>query len=106
MEQSKQEAMAAGLKRLMESARPELMRRLRVVEKAVEALHVHSLTEELRKPAHAEAHKLAGVLGTYGFKAASHSAHELEVLFEKTCPTETKQMMVHIKIVKTAIEDK
>lgn len=88
----------------MVAARPEMMRRLKVVEDAAMALQAGPLTEEMRKAAHTEAHKLAGALGTYGFMDASRAAHELEVLLVEPKQEDAKPMKRQIVELKSSLE--
>jgi HPt (histidine-containing phosphotransfer) domain-containing protein len=106
MAKSKEELLKDGLKRLMVAARPEMMRRLKVVKDAAMALQAGPLTEEMRKAAHAEAHKLAGALGTYGFMDASRAAHELEVLLVEPKQEDAKPMKRYVLEVMLALENK
>src|SRR5271170_7931280 len=82
MANTKQDAFEAGLKKLMVAARPEMIRRLQDVKKAVDTFTTGTFEEEARKQGHDQAHKLAGVLGTYGLTMGSRIAHELEVALE------------------------
>jgi diguanylate cyclase (GGDEF)-like protein len=52
--------------------------RVEVVEQALSALLEGDLTDELRLKAEQEAHKLAGSVGSFGFKEASRLALEIE----------------------------
>jgi DNA-binding response OmpR family regulator len=55
--------------------------RVEVVEQALSALLEGNLTDELRLKAEQEAHKLAGSVGSFGFKEASRLALEIERSF-------------------------
>jgi len=55
--------------------------RVDVIEQALSALLEGDLRDELRRKAEQEAHKLAGSVGTFGFKAASRLALEIERSF-------------------------
>ena len=55
--------------------------RVEVVEQALSALLEGDLTDELRLKAEQEAHKLAGSVGSFGFKEASRLALEIERSF-------------------------
>ena len=106
MSQAKKNALEEGLKKLMQAARPEMLRRLSVVEEAAKTLRSGDLRKDIRKPAHAEAHKLAGVLGTYGLLDASRAAHGLEVMLEKPQSKDVERMFVLIGEVRSAVEGK
>jgi diguanylate cyclase (GGDEF)-like protein len=56
--------------------------RVGVLECAVAALTRGTLDEPLRAKAQREAHKLAGVLGTFGFPRGSELAREVELILE------------------------
>jgi diguanylate cyclase (GGDEF)-like protein len=55
--------------------------RVEVVEQALSALLEGDLTDELRRKAEQEAHKLAGSVGSFGFKEGSRLALEIERSF-------------------------
>lgn len=57
---------------------PVMMARLGVLQKACDALNTGSLDEVTRGDAHVAAHKLAGVLGTFGLAEGSDIASRLE----------------------------
>jgi DNA-binding response OmpR family regulator/HPt (histidine-containing phosphotransfer) domain-containing protein len=63
---------------LWEEARPRALERVAVVEDAVAALMAGALGDEERDRARAEAHKLAGALGTFGVPEGSTIARTLE----------------------------
>ncbi len=58
-----------------------ILGRVEVVEQAISALLEGDLNGELRRKAEQEAHKLAGSVGSFGFKEASRLAHEVEQSF-------------------------
>ncbi|MGA3034755.1 MAG: Hpt domain-containing protein [Terracidiphilus sp.] len=60
---------------------PEMKQRIAVLESAASAVTQENLNASDREAAHAAAHKLAGVLGTFGLKRGSDLAHELEISF-------------------------
>jgi diguanylate cyclase (GGDEF)-like protein len=62
--------------------RPATIQRLVSIEAAVAAIVTDTLNDQLRAGAHADAHKLAGSLGTFGLHRASDIARVLEFLFE------------------------
>jgi HPt (histidine-containing phosphotransfer) domain-containing protein len=64
--------------------RSTTMERLAVVESALDALAAGELDAEGRAEAKSEAHKLRGILGTYGFAEGSVLAGEAEDLLEGT----------------------
>lgn len=60
-------------------SRPTVERRLATLERAAEAASTGSLAHEALSTAEADAHKLAGALGTFGFPEASDLAREAEL---------------------------
>jgi HPt (histidine-containing phosphotransfer) domain-containing protein len=67
--------------------RPTTLERLAVVQRAVEALAAGVLGGDERETARSEAHKLRGILGTYGFAEGSVVAGEAEeMLVEEVDP--------------------
>jgi HPt (histidine-containing phosphotransfer) domain-containing protein len=73
-------AMQAALGRLWIKFLPEIENRLAIVEDAADALSAGELTGELREQAHQAAHKLAGVLGTFGLTRGTELARQAEEL--------------------------
>ena len=62
---------------------PQMEERVETLQSAAAALEAGSqLSPETRSQAGAEAHKLAGVLGTFGLKEGTELAREAEGLFE------------------------
>jgi DNA-binding response OmpR family regulator/HPt (histidine-containing phosphotransfer) domain-containing protein len=51
-------------------------------ETLVNNFYAHKLSENLRSQAHAEAHKLAGTLGSFGFPEGSEIAKEIEAILQ------------------------
>jgi len=75
--------LAEALDRLWARFLPEMKERIAVLESAASAAALGNLADASREAAHAAAHKLAGVLGTFGLKRGSDLAHELEVSFSR-----------------------
>lgn len=69
----------AALAELWREQRPEMMRRVDVVEAALRALAAGGLDQDGRAEAQAAAHKIAGAAGSFGFADASRSARQLEL---------------------------
>lgn len=70
----------AALDRLWQQFLPQIEERLAAVESASKALAAGELTDQLRDAAQAAAHKLAGVLGTFGLTKGTILAREAEML--------------------------
>ncbi len=75
--------MSDALVRLWDEARPQVLDRITVVEDAVAELVAGALDDGSRERARGEAHKLAGLLGTFGFPAGGAHARELERALEQ-----------------------
>ena len=80
-------AMAAGLTRLWARFLPEVESRLEILSQAAIALSAGVLQDEEREPAHAAAHKLAGVLGTFGLHRGTELARQAEILLANPGPS-------------------
>jgi DNA-binding response OmpR family regulator/HPt (histidine-containing phosphotransfer) domain-containing protein len=70
--------MRAALKTIWERSRTTILNRVTTVEEASRALMKQELTDEARRTAEREAHKLAGAVGTFGFWDSSTIAREAE----------------------------
>jgi diguanylate cyclase (GGDEF)-like protein len=73
---------AAALAAIWKDHEQAVRDRVSVLETAVAALTRGTLNEELRASAQREAHKLAGVLGTFGFPRGSERARDVELILE------------------------
>lgn len=60
---------------------PEIAERVAALESAVAAVNAQNLGKEQCKDAQAAAHKLAGVLGSFGLARGTNLARELELIF-------------------------
>jgi diguanylate cyclase (GGDEF)-like protein len=76
------DAATAALAAIWKDHEQAVRDRVGVLECAVAALTRGTLDEELRASAQREAHKLAGVLGTFGFPRGSERAREVELIME------------------------
>lgn len=76
--------MGGILGELWAKSRDRVLERVSVIEAASLALRSGSLSAELRAEAEREAHKLAGVAGTFGYWDATELAREAEELFGGT----------------------
>lgn len=75
---TQKEQWQAGVRRLVERFRASLGQRVAVLEDAIQLLQSRSLSDECRQIAKAEAHRLAGGLGTFGYERGSTLAREIE----------------------------
>ena len=69
---------AATLQAIWRDHRPEVLRGVELIERALEDLEAGGLGEQARAEAEREAHKIAGAVGTFGFHGASERARHLE----------------------------
>lgn len=60
---------------------PQIEERVSILETASEALSAGGLSEEMRDAAHGAAHKLAGILGTFGLTKGTILAREAEMRY-------------------------
>ena len=76
-----QQALNEALDRLWKQFLPQMEERVAAIEAAGRSLADGELTDDQRDAAHAAAHKLAGVLGTFGLTKGTILAREAEFLF-------------------------
>ncbi len=81
MESSENSSMAHAMDTLWIKFLPQMKERLAVLESANQALAEGSLSEDQRAAANVAAHKLAGVLGTFGLTKGTVLAREAEVIY-------------------------
>jgi HPt (histidine-containing phosphotransfer) domain-containing protein len=74
-------ALAEAMNRLWAQFLPQLEERVATLESAAAALAAEGLTLELCHEASSAAHKLAGVLGTFGLDVGTDLAREAETLY-------------------------
>jgi HPt (histidine-containing phosphotransfer) domain-containing protein len=73
--------LSAALERLWARFLPEIRERVSVLENASATLATGALTPQERDSAHAMAHKLAGVLGTFNLARGTELAREAELIY-------------------------
>jgi HPt (histidine-containing phosphotransfer) domain-containing protein len=76
-----QSALAEAMNRLWVQFLPQIEERVSVLESAAAALAEGSLTPAQCEEAFSAAHKLAGVLGTFGLDRGTELAREAELLY-------------------------
>jgi HPt (histidine-containing phosphotransfer) domain-containing protein len=76
-------SMKDALSRLWIKFLPEIENRLVALESAALALEAGTLADSDREAAHQAAHKLAGVLGTFGLHRGTELARQAEVLLDE-----------------------
>ncbi len=79
-------SMSDALARLWNKFRSEIEGRLSLLEAAGRAVSEGALTGEQRESAHQAAHKLAGVLGTFGLHRGTDLARQIELEFAEEVP--------------------
>jgi HPt (histidine-containing phosphotransfer) domain-containing protein len=75
-----QPELTAALDRLWQQFLPQIEERVAALEAAGQALADRKLSDEQREAATSAAHKLAGVLGTFGLTKGTVLAREAEML--------------------------
>jgi len=83
MEPAEQTALTEALDRMWIRFLPEMRQRVAILEMAAEAFAANTLTIPQQESAGAAAHKLAGVLGTFGLIRGTELARELELLYSR-----------------------
>ena len=76
-----QNELAAAMERIWAQFLPQMYERLGAIDAAVSALAAGNLTTAERAAANSAAHKLAGVLGTFGLTRGTVLAREAEMIF-------------------------
>ena len=104
-----QSQMTEALDRLWRQHLPTLEERVAVLENAARILGKRDLTDDERAAANSAAHKLAGVLGTFGLTSGTVLAREAEILCSgnpDTSPAVTKQLAKIAAQLKAMIADR
>ena len=78
---SKQPGITEALDRLWKQYLPVMEERVAILQKAARNLTDRELTDDERAEANSAAHKLAGVLGTFGLTKGTVLAREAEILY-------------------------
>jgi HPt (histidine-containing phosphotransfer) domain-containing protein len=81
MEHTGQPGLTEALQRLWVQFLPQMEERVAVLEAASVALAVGKLSTDQRGAANSAAHKLAGVLGTFGLTKGTILAREAEIIY-------------------------
>jgi HPt (histidine-containing phosphotransfer) domain-containing protein len=85
LDPGQQNALDRALDSLWAKFLPLIEERVAVVESAAAAFAANRLSSDERQAAGAAAHKLAGVLGTFGLTEGTVKARELENLYTGQC---------------------
>jgi HPt (histidine-containing phosphotransfer) domain-containing protein len=83
LEPPEQSALSEALDRLWVRFLPQIEERIGLLESAAQAFTANLLSIEQQEAAKAAAHKLAGVLGTFGLTGGTVLARELETLYSR-----------------------
>jgi HPt (histidine-containing phosphotransfer) domain-containing protein len=78
------DGLASAMDRLWAKFLPQMEDRVSRLRKAADSAINGSLSEEDQRQASAEAHKLAGVLGTFGLQQGTELAREAEHIYGST----------------------
>jgi HPt (histidine-containing phosphotransfer) domain-containing protein len=89
-------AIADALNRLWDRFRPQIEERVATLETAAAAAAAGTLTQEQQEQASAEAHKLAGVLGTFGLHEGTALAREAEEAYRAMPRADQPNRLVEI----------
>jgi HPt (histidine-containing phosphotransfer) domain-containing protein len=77
---SQAEKLQEMLQAMWRASRPAILERVQTIRDAEKMLAAGSLDDSARKNAESAAHKLAGVLGTFGLSQGTQLASQLEAL--------------------------
>jgi HPt (histidine-containing phosphotransfer) domain-containing protein len=80
---SKQSPIAEALDRLWAQFLPEMEQRVATLEAAAKSFAGDQLSIKQHEEANTAAHKLAGVLGTFGLTRGTVLARELEIMYSR-----------------------
>ena len=78
-----QSALSAALDRMWLAHLPELQERVNILQASAQALAAGPLPANQQQAAESAAHKLAGVLGTFGLTTGTVLARELEMIYSR-----------------------
>jgi diguanylate cyclase (GGDEF)-like protein len=94
-----QSATLAAVAGLWTRFKSSILGRVEIVEQAISALLEGDLSDELRRKAEQESHKLAGSVGSFGFKEASRLAGDLERSFRGVVTLGQEQALLLSELV-------
>ena len=84
---------------------PEIAERVGVLERACSTLEAGTLSGEQRQAAIAAAHKLSGVLGTFGRMRGTELAREVEGMLDGASPESAGDLKARIDQLRKIISD-
>jgi HPt (histidine-containing phosphotransfer) domain-containing protein len=82
LEKGSRSALEEAIRKMWDQFLPELQERVALIESAARALNEGGCTPEQLNEAYLAAHKLAGVLGTFGLMEGTELAREAEILLQ------------------------
>lgn len=93
-----------ALAAIWQRAQPKLLARLDLIDTAVAALHRGDLDPELAESARSEAHKTAGLIGTFGLHDGTDLARTLERGLEPGADADADEMTRTAGELRTMLE--
>lgn len=78
------DSLAEAMNRLWAKHLPQMRERVATLTAAAQSLSRSDLSKDEQQRAAADAHRLAGVLGTFGLKEGTELAREAEALYESS----------------------
>lgn len=81
-------ALSAALDRMWAQYLPQVEERVEILAGAAQANAAGPLSADHQKAAQSAAHKLAGVLGTFGLTRGTVLARELEIMYSRQADTD------------------
>jgi HPt (histidine-containing phosphotransfer) domain-containing protein len=88
--------MNEALDRLWKQFLPQIEERVTALESAAAAHAADTLSHDQREAAHTAAHKLAGILGTFGLTKGTVLAREAELLYSGETDPEAATQLIEI----------
>ena len=83
MDPAGQPALNKALDRMWIQFLPQIKERLAILDSAAPSFAANQLTKPQREAANAAAHKLAGILGSFGLTRGTVLARELEIVYSR-----------------------
>ena len=99
-------AMLEALGRLWTKFLPEIENRMAILESAARSLESGSLSADEREAAHQAAHKLAGVLGTFGLHHGTELARQAEIGFSDETPASASELSTWVAELRLLIDQR
>jgi len=99
--------LAEAMNRLWAKHLPQMEERVATLQNAAERLASGTLTQNDQEHASADAHRLAGVLGTFGLTEGTELAREAEVLYgEAADPDKAARLFLIAKRLKSMVANR